>query len=81
MDCGPASLKIISRYYGKSFSMSYLRELCNVDREGVSLLGIGKACDKLNLKSCWGPVAAQAGMDWLNGFIFDAGYSGGQSGG
>lgn len=42
MDCGPASLKIIVRYYGKSFSMRYLRDLCNVDREGVSLLGIGR---------------------------------------
>ncbi|MFN7100752.1 MAG: cysteine peptidase family C39 domain-containing protein, partial [Flavobacterium sp.] len=23
MDCGPASLKIISKYYGKDFSMKY----------------------------------------------------------
>ena len=51
MDCGPASLKIIARHYGKNFSMKYLRDLCNSTKEGVSLLDISKAADRVGLRS------------------------------
>jgi ATP-binding cassette subfamily B protein len=39
-DCGPACLKIIAKYYGKYYSLQYLRDLCGITREGVSLLDI-----------------------------------------
>lgn len=51
MDCGPASLKIIAKYYCKNFSMKYLRDLCNTSREGVSLLDISKAADAVGFRS------------------------------
>ncbi|AZQ63751.1 peptidase domain-containing ABC transporter [Flammeovirga pectinis] len=51
MDCGPASLKIISKYYGKNFSMKYLRDKCNITREGVSLLSISKTSESLGFKT------------------------------
>jgi ATP-binding cassette subfamily B protein len=51
MDCGPASLKIIAKYYGRSFSMKYLRDLCHTSREGVSLLGIAKAAEAIGFRS------------------------------
>ena len=39
MDCGPTCLRIIAKYYGKSFSLQTLRDYCHISREGVSLLG------------------------------------------
>lgn len=46
-DCGPASLKMIIKYYGKDIPINTLRDLCQIKREGVSLLGIQKAAIKL----------------------------------
>ncbi len=51
MDCGPASLKIICKYYGKNFSMKYLREKCNIAREGVSLKDISRVADEIGLRT------------------------------
>ena len=51
MDCGPTCLRIIAKYYGKSFSLQTLREYCHVNREGVSLLGISDAADKIGFRS------------------------------
>lgn len=50
-DCGPACLKIIAKYYGKYYSLQYLRDLCGITREGVSLLDISYAADKIGLRS------------------------------
>lgn len=47
MDCGPACLAMISAYYKKEFSLQYLRESCFLTREGVSLLNIKKAAEKI----------------------------------
>jgi len=51
MDCGPTCLRIIAKYYGKSYSLSYLREKCYIDKEGVSLKGIGEAAELIGLRS------------------------------
>ena len=50
-DCGPASLKIIAKYYGKYYSLQYLRDLCGITREGVSLLDISYAAEKVGLRT------------------------------
>lgn len=51
MDCGPASLKIISKYYGKDFSMKYLRDKCNITREGVSLKDLSRVSEEIGLRN------------------------------
>ena len=51
MDCGPASLKIISKFYGKNFSMKHLRDQCNITREGVSLKDISRVAENLGLRT------------------------------
>jgi len=51
MDCGPASLKIICKHFGKNFSMKYLRDKCNITREGVSLKDIAKTAEDLELRT------------------------------
>jgi ATP-binding cassette subfamily B protein len=37
MDCGPTCLPIIAKYYGRSFKLQTLRQLCEINREGVFL--------------------------------------------
>lgn len=47
MDCGPSCLRMIARYYGKIYSLQYLRENCFITRQGVSLLGISDAAEQI----------------------------------
>src|ERR1035437_6455490 len=51
MDCGPASLKIICKYYGKDLSMKYIRDKCNITREGVSLLDLTKVAEEIGFRT------------------------------
>jgi len=50
MDCGPACLSMISLYYGKDFGLQYLRDKSFITREGVSLLGISEAAERIGFK-------------------------------
>lgn len=50
-DCGPACLKIISQYYGKYYSLQYLRDLCGITKEGVSLYDISYAAEKIGIRT------------------------------
>ncbi|MDR2037755.1 MAG: peptidase domain-containing ABC transporter [Bacteroidales bacterium] len=45
-DCGPASLKIIAKHFGRFYSLQFLRDKCGLSKEGVSLsdLTIGAEC-------------------------------------
>lgn len=47
MDCGPACLKMVAQFYGKNYSIQKLRKECYITREGVSLLGISDAAEKI----------------------------------
>ena len=51
MDCGPASLKIICKHYGKNFSMKYLRDKCHITKEGVSLKDLCRVAQDLGIKN------------------------------
>jgi ATP-binding cassette subfamily B protein len=46
-DCGAACLVMISRYWGKRFSVNRVREIANVDRNGASLRGLLTAAESL----------------------------------
>jgi ATP-binding cassette, subfamily B, bacterial HlyB/CyaB len=46
-DCGAACLVMISRYWGKSFSVNRIRDIANVDRNGASLRGLSTAAESL----------------------------------
>ncbi|MEY4875247.1 MAG: hypothetical protein RL708_396 [Bacteroidota bacterium] len=50
-DCGPTCLKMVADSYGKNISINKLRELCELNREGVSLLGISKAAEAVGFRS------------------------------
>ena len=51
MDCGPTSLRIVARFYGKNYSLQNLRERCHISREGVSLLGISDAAESIGFRT------------------------------
>ena len=51
MDCGPTCLRMIAEYYGKSYSLSYLRDQCYVTREGASLLALREGAVSIGLQS------------------------------
>ncbi|WP_195438315.1 peptidase domain-containing ABC transporter [Parabacteroides goldsteinii] len=47
MDCGPTCLRMITKFYGRSYSLQYLREHAFITREGVSMLGISDAAEQI----------------------------------
>lgn len=47
MDCGPTCLRMIAKYYGRSYSLQTLREKSFITREGVSMLGISDAAESI----------------------------------
>jgi len=51
MDCGPSCLRMISSFYGKTYSLQKLRELAHISREGVSLLGLSDAAEAIGFRT------------------------------
>jgi len=51
MDCGPSCLRMIAKYYGRTLTAAYLRELCHIGRVGVSLLNISEAAEKIGMRT------------------------------
>ncbi len=50
-DCGPTCLRMIAKYYGKSYSLQGLREKCFINKDGVSFLGISEAAEKIGFRT------------------------------
>jgi ATP-binding cassette, subfamily B, bacterial len=46
VDCGPTCLQMIAKYYGKTYALQHLRELCYMDHQGVSLLSLSEAAER-----------------------------------
>lgn len=51
MDCGPACLRMIAKYYGRHYTLQTLRERSFITREGVSMLGISDAAESIGMRS------------------------------
>ncbi|KAB8334888.1 ATP-binding cassette domain-containing protein [Scytonema tolypothrichoides VB-61278] len=60
-DCGAACLVMISRYWGKRFSINRVRDIANVDRSGASLRGLSAAAESLG----FGTRPVKASLDQL----------------
>ena len=56
MDCGPACLSMITQYYGKEYSLDYLRQNSFIGKDGVSLLGISRAAEQIGFRTIGGRV-------------------------
>src|SRR4051812_22222973 len=51
MDCGPACLKMIAKFYGKFYSLQYLRDKCGTTKEGVSFLDLSHGAEEIGLRT------------------------------
>ncbi|MCC5944498.1 MAG: peptidase domain-containing ABC transporter [Bernardetiaceae bacterium] len=51
MDCGPTCLRMILKHYGRAYPVQRLREMTYADRQGVSLLGLSDAGEKLGFRT------------------------------
>lgn len=61
MDCGPTCLRMVTAFYGKRYSLEGLREKSFITREGVSMLGISEAAEKIGFRS----ICVQVGYEKL----------------
>ncbi len=50
-DCGPTSLRMVAKYYGRSYPVEYLREKCYITRNGVSVMGISEAAQAIGMRT------------------------------
>ncbi len=51
MDCGPTCLRMLAKHYGRDVSIRTLREASRIGREGVSLLGISEAAERIGFRT------------------------------
>lgn len=58
-DCGPTCLAMISRFYGKVYSIQTLRERSFITRQGVSLLGISDAAESIGFRTIGARLSLQ----------------------
>ena len=51
MDCGPACLRMVAKFYRKNFTIQTLRERSFITHSGVSMLGISDAAESIGLRT------------------------------
>lgn len=51
MDCGPVCLKMIAAYHGRTLDLQMLKGYCQINRDGVSLLGISSGAEQIGFQS------------------------------
>lgn len=50
-DCGPTCLRMICHHFGKKFSSKYLHDITYSSRNGISLLNISDAAERIGFKT------------------------------
>ncbi|MEY4539443.1 MAG: hypothetical protein RLZZ306_1200 [Bacteroidota bacterium] len=51
MDCGPSCLRMIAKHFGKTYTLQTLRMKSGINKEGVSMAGIGMAAEQLGFRT------------------------------
>lgn len=51
MDCGATCLRMVTKFYGKSYPAVFFRERCHTTREGVSMLSISDAAESVGFRT------------------------------
>lgn len=54
MDCGPACIQMIAKYYGVELSLDIIRDYSYISKDGVSLRTISEASEKIGFKTIGG---------------------------
>ena len=50
-DCGPTSLRIVTKYYGKNMPLQEIRSLSETLRDGTTLVGLSTAAEAIGFRS------------------------------
>jgi len=50
-DCGPTCLRMVAKFYDKTFSREFLREKAGITRMGVNMGGIADAAEFINMRT------------------------------
>src|SRR5215471_13601296 len=50
-DCGPTCLEMIAKFYGRSYSRQFIRQLCEQDRQGTSFATLSRAAEHLGFRT------------------------------
>ncbi len=50
-DCGASCLRMIARHYGRYYSLDVLREMTYIGKQGVSMLGISDAAERIGFQT------------------------------
>ena len=59
MQCGVACLQMVSKYFGREYSLHFLSDICFATSEGVSMLGISEAANEIGLHSVCAKATAE----------------------
>ncbi|HET9571906.1 MAG TPA: peptidase domain-containing ABC transporter [Bacteroidales bacterium] len=51
MDCGPTCLRMVAKYYGKSYSLQNLRDRSYITKTGVNLRGLSQAAESIGFRT------------------------------
>jgi ATP-binding cassette subfamily B protein len=51
MDCGPTSIQIIAKFYGKTLNIEKIRNYCEIGKNGVNLIGIANGAENIGFKT------------------------------
>ena len=50
-DCGPTCLRMVAKFYGKTFSREFLRDKAGITRMGVTMAGIADAAEAIEMRT------------------------------
>jgi ATP-binding cassette subfamily B protein len=50
-DCGPTCLRMVAKFYGKTFSREFLRDKAGITRTGVNMAGIADAAESIEMRT------------------------------
>jgi ATP-binding cassette subfamily B protein len=50
-ECGPACLKMISKFYGRNFSLEHLRDVCNITPDGITIKALMNGAETLGFQT------------------------------
>jgi ATP-binding cassette subfamily B protein len=51
MDCGPACLRIIAKYYGKNYSINKIKSYSSLTKSGVSIVSLSEAAEQIGFRT------------------------------
>jgi ATP-binding cassette, subfamily B, bacterial len=51
MDCGPTCLRMVAKHYGRNLSAQELRKAAEIGKNGVNMLGIAQAAERVSFKT------------------------------